>query len=111
MSWSTKGKLVDKLGTFGLPVEIIPFGYTHTLRHIQELGYKTTLRLRSGKEPYVTDNGNYLADVSFPGLLDNPEVDDIALLKIPGVIETGFFLGVAGRILIGHSDGTVDIQD
>ena len=103
-------KLVDKLGTFGLPVEIVPFGYTHTLRQIQELGYKTTLRLGNGKEPYRTDNGNYLADISFSGLLDEPEMDDLVLRKIPGVIETGFFLGVAGRVLIGHADGTVDIQ-
>lgn len=106
-----ESKLVNKLGTFGLPIELVPFGYTHTLRKIQELGYKTTLRLGSGKEPYRTDNGNYLADVSFSGLLDDPETDDIALLKVPGVIETGFFLGIAGRVLIGHSDGTVDIQD
>jgi ribose 5-phosphate isomerase A len=103
-------KQVDKLGTFGLPVEIAPFGYTHTLRHLQELGYKTSLRYDGNKEPVHSDNGNYIVDLSFSGLCDEPEMDDLLIRKVPGVIETGFFLGMAGRVLIGHPDGTVDIQ-
>ncbi len=104
-----EGKLVDKLGSFGLPIEVVPFGVKHTLRRLSDMGYKASLRM-SGKKPTITDNGNYVADISFSALLDQPEDHDVKIRSIPGVVETGFFLDIAGRVLVGNSDGTVEIQ-
>lgn len=103
-------KMVDHLGTFGLPIEIVPFGYTHTLRHLNELGYRGHLRKRKDAEPYLTDNGNYLCDLEFDGIISNPEELDRTLHQIVGVVETGLFLEMAGRVVIGYSGGRVEVE-
>lgn len=103
-------KLVDRLGTFGLPLEILPFGHTHTLKRLREHGYQPTLRLRRASEPYVTDNGNFLADLRFERPIEDPRRVDDELQHITGVLETGLFLGLAKRVLIGRIDGHVDVE-
>lgn len=102
-------KLVDRLGTFGLPVEILPFGASHTLRHIEKAGFQPELRMTDHRIPFQTDSGHWIADLTFPQLLDHPEEVDDLLHNIPGLIETGFFFGMTGRLLIGYPDGHVDI--
>lgn len=94
-------KLVDKLGTFGLPIEVLPFGIQHTL---EQLG--PNAQLRNG---FVTDNGNFIVDLAFDDLLEDPEEIDSHLKTIPGVIETGFFFDLAGRLLVGQPDGSVEV--
>lgn len=97
-------KLVDTLGTFGLPVEILPFGYKHTLSKLESLGYAVSLRENK------SDNQNYLADLSYPKLFDNPQEHDTKIRAVPGIVETGFFLNMAGRVLIGDCEGQVEIR-
>lgn len=103
-----ESKLVNALGGFPLPVEIVPFAHHATLFKVRELGYDGALRLSQG-EPYVTDNGNYIIDIVFPGRCSHPEKEDALLSAIPGVVETGFFFGLAGRVVIGQFDHTVRI--
>lgn len=103
-------KLVDKIGAFPLPVEIVSFACQATLARIQERGYSGKFRLRHDGNYYMTDNGNYIIDISFPDLCSTPEKDETVLRSIPGVVETGFFLNLAGRVLIGHADGSVDLR-
>lgn len=102
-------KFVKTLGNFPLPVEIAPFAYQVTLSKIIDLGYQAYLRLTKDGHVYITDNGNYIIDIKFPGLCQHPEKDQIALKSIPGVVETGFFFNLAGRVIIGQFDGTIQI--
>lgn len=102
-------KLVTHLGKFPLPIEIATFGYMATLHHMQELGFNGLLRLDSQGGLYLTDNGNYIVDVALKYPCVDPEAQNTLLQSIPGVLETGFFLGFAGRVLVGHPDGHVDV--
>ena len=103
-------KLVTALGKCHLPVEIIPFATKATLHHIEKAGYKGHLRQDSALKPYVTDNGNYIVDIHFENLRDNPEHDHEILIHIPGVVDTGFFFHLAGRVVVGFYDGQVVIK-
>ena len=57
-----ESKDVEKLGNFNLPVEILPFGYSHTIRKMEEAGLKPVLRLKDGAT-LITDNNNYIVDL------------------------------------------------
>ncbi len=100
-------KLVSELGACKLPVEIVPFAHPATIHKLQARGYKGELRL-NGRTPYLTDNGNYIYDIQLHRC--HPEEDHIAILQIPGVVETGFFLNYAGRVVVGFLDGTVQVR-
>jgi ribose 5-phosphate isomerase A len=92
-----------------IPVEIVPFGYRATLEKIRKLSEKTVLRESSGKVgPVITDNGNLIADVYFRSLR-RPDIVEEKLRKIPGVVETGLFLGMCNIAYVGRKDGKVDI--
>jgi ribose 5-phosphate isomerase A len=95
-------KLTDVLGNGKVvPIEIHPFGVTPTLRAVEKLGAKVSLRLSSGKlGPLVTDNGNYIIDADF-GPMQDPWWLNRELHAIPGVIETGMFLGYAHLAYVG----------
>ena len=103
-----EGKQVPFLGKFPLPVEIASFAHQATIHLLNEKGYHGTLR--SAKNvPYITDNGNYIYDIIFPEAIENPEEHEIVLQSIPGILSTGFFLHLAGRVVIGHYDGSTTI--
>jgi ribose 5-phosphate isomerase A len=107
-------KLVDVLGRFPLPVEVIPFGWRSTERLVRELfasfGHRDVpIRVRGGERaPVVTDSGHYLLDCSLERI---PEADELArrLNVIPGVVENGLFVDVADAVVYGHVDGTADV--
>lgn len=98
-------KLVPSLGTRGrLPVEVLPFAVPWCRRRLEALGYQPGLR-RDGEKPFVTDNGNLILDCGtapFP----NPTVAEQTIRAIPGVVDTGLFLGTAHTVLVAES-GTV----
>lgn len=98
-----ESKLVAKLGTRPLPVEIFPFGLQATLHHLHQLGYRGQLRAN------LTDNNNYLFDIK---LSPSEQIRDHhnRISSIPGVLETGFFENLAGRVIIGFKDGSVVVQ-
>lgn len=96
-------KLVPVLGSRGiLPVEIEPFALTPCRRRLAELGLVPQPRLHEGKL-FVTDNDNNILDCKVSPL-DNPAEMEQAIRAIPGVVGTGLFLGMAGKILIQHDD-------
>lgn len=103
-------KLVDTLGRFPLPIEVVPFGLVSTRRYIELLaadaGCKGPLALRqtAGAQPFVTDNGNYILDAAF-GRIEEPELLADALQVIPGVVEHGLFLGLADTAILGGPKG------
>lgn len=100
-----ESKLVDQLGSFPLPVEIVHFAHQVTLNRIDQLGYKGKIRLTKENQLYLTDNGNLIIDIFSQKWLD-PEKIERQLRSIPGVIETGFFLHHASKIIVGHPGGT-----
>jgi len=103
-------KLVSKLGSRPLPVEIVPFGYKATLSHLNHLGFEGSLRTIDDGKIYITDNGNYIYDVILDPKTVRPSSDHDLMIQIPGVVETGFFLNLAGRVIVGFQDGRVVVQ-
>jgi ribose 5-phosphate isomerase A len=92
-------KLVDTLGARGrLPVEVVPFGAPFCRRRLTELGYPPTLRTRDGA-PVVSDNGNWILDAAVRAIPD-PAVLDATLRAIPGVVDTGLFVGMADTVMV-----------
>ncbi len=103
-------KVVEKLGKFPLAVEIVPFAYQSTLHHLQGLGYQGSLRTAPKKELFITENGNYIYDIHFPHLIDKPDEEQLKIRSIPGVVETGLFLHLACRVIVGYDDGHAEIR-
>ena len=102
-------KIVEKLGTgFPLPIEVLPFSVTLVADRISKLG--ASVVHRSGQAgPVVTDNGNFILDADF-GPIDDPVMLERKLKSIPGVLETGLFLGYADIAYVGTPDGVRTLQ-
>jgi ribose 5-phosphate isomerase A len=103
------GKLVEALGAFPLPVEVVPFGEAPARRAIaataEGLGMQPRIALRmAGAAPYVTDGGNHILDVSL-GRIDDPEALARALDAIPAVVGHGLFIGLASVVAVAGPGG------
>ncbi len=100
-------KLVDVLGAKGpLPVEALRFGYERTKYALEELGCLATLRTKDG-EIFITDGGNYIYDCKFKNIED-PDLLELRLNNIPGVIENGLFLNMASIAIIANKEGDLE---
>jgi ribose 5-phosphate isomerase A len=100
----TAEKLVPRLGSRGrLPVEIVPFALPLCHRRLATLGCRPHLR-QAGAEPFVTDNGNWILDCGIAAQDDAAALDH-DIRRIPGVVDTGFFLGTAERVLVAEAEG------
>ena len=99
-----ESKLVHQLGTKApLPVEVVQFSQRHLAKQMSGLGCVPMLR-QSDSKPYVTDNGNYILDCMFKGI-DDPRQVERKLKEMPGVVETGLFLGMADTVIVGAPTG------
>lgn len=104
-------KVVDKLGTtFALPVEVVPFAVPTVSRAVEALGAQPTLRAAGDDRPITTDNHNHVLDLGFPSGIDDPAALEAALARIPGVVESGLFIGLAHDLIIGHEDGATELR-
>lgn len=103
-------KKVEKLGKSPLPVEIIPFGCMATQKALEKIGYHGKWRLKEDQNFYTTDNQNYVLDIHFDAVREHPEKDHLAIKQVPGVVDTGFFFHLAGRVIVGLLNGKVVIQ-
>ena len=103
-------KKSEKLGENwkkGVPIEVIPMAYTPIMKKFENLGGKPVLRMAQSKMgPLITDNGNFIIDVDL-GIIENPISLNEKLLTIPGVVDTGFFIGLTSKAYIGQKDGSV----
>ena len=98
-----ESKLSRQLGEkWPVPLEVLPFGVESTVTHLRKLG-ETSLRMRDGK-PWMTDAGNYVYDLNL-GAIDKPTEVNNRLLAIPGVVETGLFIGRADRVVVAGTSG------
>jgi ribose 5-phosphate isomerase A len=98
-----ESKLVQHLGKFPLPVEVAPFGWELTFRRLVELGGAPKMRM-AGDAPFLTDNQHYILDTSF-GLIADPARLHERVSGITGVMEDGFFIGMADVVIAGLADG------
>ena len=104
-----ESKDVEKLGNFNLPVEILPFGYSHTIRKMEEAGLKPVLRLKDGAI-LITDNNNYIVDLHLGYGFDIKSVKE-KLESIVGVVEHGLFLNMCKLCIKGTEHGAVIIEN
>lgn len=103
-------KRVKKLGTHApLPVEVAVFAHETHAAYLRGLGCQPVLRMEQ-KEPYLTDNGNYIYDCRFAAGIDDPAALQQALRQRAGIIESGLFLGIACLALIGDDQGVVTLR-
>lgn len=109
-------KKVETLGSFPLPVEVIPFGWQTTKTLIEEtligldvLGQNTQLRM-NGDAPFITDEGNYILDLNLIRISNAKQVL-LVLNQIPGVVENGLFIDICDTVIVGYGDGRVEVGD
>lgn len=103
-----ESKLVKQLGSFPLPVEILPFGSELTVKQLQKTSKEVAIRQKEGKI-FTTDNGNLIADLQLHSISDPQHLNE-ALLRIPGVLETGLFPGVmVSKVIVGMQSGELKI--
>ncbi|MBP1970704.1 ribose 5-phosphate isomerase A [Virgibacillus natechei] len=97
-----RSKKVAHLGAFPLPVEVIPFGWEVTANNISTLGCVPKLRQKDG-EVFISDNGNYILDCPFDKI-PNPKTLHKELKSLVGVVETGLFVGMTDKVIVGEGD-------
>jgi ribose 5-phosphate isomerase A len=105
-------KLVRALGERGrIPVELIPFARGPATRRLRALNLRPALRTRSQGGPWLTENHNVILDCAIDAPLRDGAAAralEAAILAIPGVVDTGLFLGTAEQVLVGYRDGHVE---
>ena len=104
-----RAKVVERLGAFPLPVEVIPFGHVQTANRLTdvlvdfELTAIPRLRLKDGR-PVLTDQGNFVYDVPC-GRIEAEDALAAAIKGLTGVVEHGLFLGLADEAIVGLENG------
>ena len=103
-------KLVEVLGKFPLPVEVIKMALPVVQPRLAALGLNPKLRqAKSGAGPYITDEGNYILDCAC-GRIEDPEKTAAAIRGIVGVVEHGLFLGMATLALVAGENGVSELR-
>lgn len=102
-------KLVDALGSFPLPVEVIPMAAQRISAQFAAMGGQATLRLKDG-QPLVTDNGQHILDVRGLRITD-PLAFESQVNQWPGVVTVGVFAFQKATVcLMGSSSGVTTIK-
>lgn len=103
-------KLVQHLGKYPLPLEVIPFGWKQVQRHLRETyQVEAVLRLQDD-QPFISDHGHYILDCPFERI-ENPDILSYDLNAIPGVVDNGLFINMADLALIGYPDGKTETMN
>lgn len=98
-------KLVDVLGKFPVPVEIIPKSLKLVEESAMDMCADCSLRMGVKKDgPVITDNGNFVLDLDFKKI-ESPECLEVDLNMIPGVVENGIFSQMVDKAIIASPDG------
>jgi len=95
-------KLVQQLGAFPLPVEIMPFGHRNLLRKMQERNWNPVLRM-TDDEIFTTDGHHYIVDLHLDSIPDPHQLDSV-IRHLPGVVEHGLFLDTVNRVVAAGPD-------
>ena len=103
------GKLVQTLGRFPLPVEVIKFAQALVAKRMSALGAQVQLRTGADGKPFLTDENNHILDCRFGEIAD---VDGLArkLSDMPGVVEHGLFIGMASVVIFARGNEIVELR-
>ncbi|MGX6979227.1 ribose-5-phosphate isomerase RpiA [Vagococcus elongatus] len=104
-----ESKMVDYLGAFPLPVEVIPYGSTQLLNLFAEKNLHPILRRDDNGTIIQTDSQNYIIDLHI-GKIEHPHQLADWLIKQAGVVEHGLFLDTVSTVIVGHPEGVETIQ-
>lgn len=97
-----ESKLCCRLSDVLLPVEVVSFGFRYVMKEVRALGFQPRLRA-NGNIPFLTDNGNYILDLSGDPSMDYRE-KAAQLKSLTGVVETGLFPDFCEKIIVGGPD-------
>jgi ribose 5-phosphate isomerase A len=103
-------KWVETLGRFPLPIEVVPFGLSATRRAIgrafDDCGVSGQMVVRKARDGhvFVTDSGHWIVDAHLGRIMDAPQLAQ-SLASIPGVVEHGLFIGLAGMAMLAGREG------
>ena len=105
-----ESKIVEKLGVGFLPVEVSIEDHENTRNEIKTLGCSADIRIEANSQPFITDNNNYIYHCKFKDGIEDPKSLDHNLMKIEGVVDTGLFIDMTSKVIIGTSKGTKIIE-
>ncbi|HTS31249.1 MAG TPA: ribose-5-phosphate isomerase RpiA [Bryobacteraceae bacterium] len=98
-------KLVHQLGVrYPIPIEVVPFGWQLTAKHLEGLGGQVSLRRNPDGEPYRSDGGNYIVHCTFESGI-SPESLAEGLDHVVGVVEHGLFIGMTAEVHLAEAGG------
>ncbi len=99
-----EGKLSEKLGSFKVPVEVIPYGSEQIFRKFERAGYLPTWRLSENGEKLLTDMQHYIIDLHIAEIAE-PEKLARELDLMVGVVEHGLFNGMVKKVIVAGDNG------
>lgn len=98
-----ESKLVETLGAFKLPVEVVQYGSENLFRLFETKGYRPSFRITNGKK-HVTDMQNFIIDLDL-GRIDDAQALSDELDHTVGVVEHGLFIGLISKVIVGRPEG------
>ena len=98
-----ESKLVDKLGAFKLPVEVVQYGAEQVFHRFERAGYKPSFREKDGQR-FVTDMQNFIIDLALD-VIEDPIAFGQELDHIVGVVEHGLFNQMVDKVIVAGRDG------
>jgi ribose 5-phosphate isomerase A len=99
-----ESKLVEKLGAFALPVEVIPYGSQQLYRLFEKKGFAPSFRKNENGDTLTTDGGHYIIDLHLE-VIEDPRALGTYLDQLVGVVEHGLFLDMVNKVIVGHEEG------
>ena len=102
-------KQVERLGKFPLPVEVIKFAEALVAKRIAAMGAEVKIRTGDDGNPYITDENNHILDCCF-GEIGDADALARTLSEMPGVVEHGLFIGMAGIVLFARGNEIVELR-
>ena len=104
-----ESKVVDSLGEFPVPVEVLPDASRMVIKELEDMGATCEIRMAQRKDgPVITDNGNFVIDAKF-AKIESPAHLEIDLNMITGVVENGIFSQMVDKVIIGTPEGSNEL--
>lgn len=104
-----ESKMADELGSFPLPLEVIPYGSTQLLKRLDEKGYHPEFRMTDDNKHVTTDSNNYIIDLHM-GTITDPFTLAKDLDSMTGIVEHGLFLDMVNTVIVGRENGPEILQ-
>lgn len=103
-----ESKLVDTLGAFKLPVEVVQYGAMQVFKIFEKKGYKPAFREKDGQR-FVTDMKNYIIDLDL-GRIEDPITLGKELKQMVGVVEHGLFNQMVKKVVVAGQNGVTVLE-